>query len=139
MGRAFSPRTIAWLLSWGVAPGWYISGLRPFFILWVSLTAKQLRNIEFRSVGRTSCTSAVQNSLFDILNFKYFWLALRARAKISLHSGASAGRADARRRDAGDVVHLRVATTQQMPRPPPRPAGLPALRIAIIYVSFLHE
>jgi hypothetical protein len=40
---------------------------------------------------------------------------LRVRAKISLHSGASAGWADARRRDAGDVVHRRGAATQQMP------------------------
>jgi hypothetical protein len=40
---------------------------------------------------------------------------LRVGAKISLHSGASAGRTDARRRDAGDVVHPRVATTPQRP------------------------
>jgi hypothetical protein len=43
--------------------------------------------------------------------------------KINLHSGASAGWADARRRDAGDVVHLRVATTQQMPARRRAPEG----------------
>jgi hypothetical protein len=47
---------------------------------------------------------------------------LRGCAKISSHSGANAGWADARRRDAGDVVHRRGAATQQMPsrrRAPP--------------------
>ena len=48
---------------------------------------------------------------------------LRVRAKISSHSGASAGWADARRRDAGDVVHLRVAATQQMPARRRAPKG----------------
>src|SRR5205814_5780547 len=36
---------------------------------------------------------------------------LRARAEINSHFGASAGRADARRRDAGDVGHRRGAAT----------------------------
>jgi hypothetical protein len=40
---------------------------------------------------------------------------IRACVKINSHFGASAGRADARRRDAGDVVHRRGAATQQMP------------------------
>ena len=48
---------------------------------------------------------------------------LRVRARITLHSGASAGRADARRRDAGDVVHLRVAATQQVPARRRAPEG----------------
>src|SRR6266566_9425199 len=37
---------------------------------------------------------------------------LRARAEINSRFGASAGRADARRRDAGDVGHRRGAATQ---------------------------
>src|SRR5919201_1881364 len=37
---------------------------------------------------------------------------LRARAEINSHFGASAGRADARRRDAGDVGHRRGAATK---------------------------
>ena len=48
---------------------------------------------------------------------------LRGCAKISSHSGASAGRADARRRDAGDVVHRRGAATQQMPARRRAPKG----------------
>jgi hypothetical protein len=40
---------------------------------------------------------------------------LRGRAEISSHSGASAGWADARRRDAGDAGHRRGAATLQMP------------------------
>src|SRR5207247_2849913 len=36
---------------------------------------------------------------------------LRARAEINSHFGASAGRADARRRDEGDVGHRRAAAT----------------------------
>jgi hypothetical protein len=48
---------------------------------------------------------------------------LRTRAKISLHSGASAGWADARRRDAGDVIHRRAAATQQMPARRRAPKG----------------
>ena len=50
-------------------------------------------------------------------------IPLRVRARISWHFGASAGRADARRRDAGDAaVHRRGAATKQMParrRAPP--------------------
>src|SRR5437016_13088677 len=38
--------------------------------------------------------------------------ALRARAEINSHFGASAGRADARRRDEGDVGHRRGAATK---------------------------
>jgi len=48
---------------------------------------------------------------------------LRVRAKISSHSGASAGRADARRRDAGDVAHRRGAPTPQMPARRRAPEG----------------
>src|SRR5213593_4346246 len=48
---------------------------------------------------------------------------LRVRARISWHFGASAGRADARRRDAGDVV-----TSSRIPsgaRDAPRRAAVP--------------
>src|SRR6059036_520092 len=48
---------------------------------------------------------------------------LRVRARITWHFGASAGRADARRRDAGDVV-----TSSRIPsgaRDAPRRAAVP--------------
>jgi hypothetical protein len=48
---------------------------------------------------------------------------LKACAKISSHFGASAGRGDARRRDAGNVVHCRGAATPQMPAPRRAPKG----------------
>src|SRR5206468_3197858 len=52
---------------------------------------------------------------------------LRARAEITSHFGASAGRADARRRDEGDVGHRRGAATKPiraLAAAPLRPAGL---------------
>src|SRR5881409_2890623 len=48
----------------------------------------------------------------------------RVRAKISWQFGASAGRADARRRDAGDVVISSRSGNAADACPPPRPAGL---------------
>ena len=48
---------------------------------------------------------------------------LRARAEINSHFGASAGRADARRRDEVDVGHRRGAATRQMPARRRAPAG----------------
>ena len=39
----------------------------------------------------------------------------RARTEINSHFGATAGRADARRRDEVDVGHRRGAATKQMP------------------------
>jgi hypothetical protein len=58
---------------------------------------------------------------------------LRVRAKINSHFGASAGRADARRRDAGDVVTSSRSGNAADARPPPRPAGLPAREFLISY------
>src|SRR5206468_6306843 len=49
---------------------------------------------------------------------------LRVRARISWHFGASAGQADARRRDAGDVVISSRSGNAADACPPPRPAGL---------------
>ena len=49
---------------------------------------------------------------------------LRARAEINSHFGASAGRADARRRDEGDVGHRRGAATKPIRALRPRaPSG----------------
>ena len=48
---------------------------------------------------------------------------LRARAEITSHFGASAGRADARRRDEVDVGHRRGAATKQMPARRRAPSG----------------
>src|SRR5213592_2836206 len=48
----------------------------------------------------------------------------RVRARISWHFGASAGQADARRRDAGDVVISSRSGNAADACPPPRPAGL---------------
>src|SRR5208337_2293558 len=41
-----------------------------------------------------------------------------------MHFGASAGRADARRRDAGDAVTSSRSANAADARPPPRPFGL---------------
>src|SRR5439155_16315566 len=50
---------------------------------------------------------------------------LRVRARISWHFGASAGQADARRRDAGDVLtSSRSGNAADTRLSPPRPAGL---------------
>src|SRR5206468_1668972 len=49
---------------------------------------------------------------------------LRVRARISWHFGASAGQADARRRDAGDVLTSSRSGNAADAGPPPRPAGL---------------
>src|SRR5213596_1417168 len=71
---------------------------------------------------------------------------LRARAEINSHFGASAGRADARRRDEGDVGHRRGAATKQMParrRAPsgcgPQPAWGPAAKCEFISARALSE
>jgi len=50
-----------------------------------------------------------------------------------LHFGASAGRADARRRDAGDAVPSSRSGNAADARPPPRPVGLrPARPLAAL-------
>jgi hypothetical protein len=53
---------------------------------------------------------------------------LRVRAKINSHFGASAGWADARRRDAGDVVTSSRSGNAANARRPPRPKGLQPLQ-----------
>src|SRR5947208_8491022 len=65
---------------------------------------------------------AIQNAKEAAIKSSSAALTLRARAEINSHFGASAGRADARRRDEGDVGHRRGAATKQMParrRAPP--------------------
>jgi len=49
---------------------------------------------------------------------------LRARAEITLHFGASAGRADSRRRDAGDAGSSSRSSNEADARPPLRLFGL---------------
>src|SRR5436190_15375147 len=65
----------------------------------------------------------------------------RVRAKISWHFGASAGRADARRRDAGDVVISPRSGNAADACPPPRPAGLrlpcPATHLVLLLMILL--
>ena len=57
---------------------------------------------------------------------------LRVHARISWHFGASAGQADARRRDAGDVMtSSRSGNAADTRLSPPRPAGLRPPRPAI--------
>ncbi len=51
----------------------------------------------------------------------------QAIGRSTSHSGASAGRADARRRDAGDVVTPSRSGNAADARPPPRPEGLQPL------------
>ena len=75
------------------------------------------------------------NLMYSVAGF----LGLRVRAKISWHFGASAGRADARHRDAGDVVTSSRSGNAADARPPPRPAGLPDPRLAISYVAFSQD
>jgi hypothetical protein len=63
-----------------------------------------------------------------ILRFIDYWPSAFSKKAIkgsrkNKFSGASAGRADARRRDAGDVVHRRGAATQQMPARRRAPQG----------------
>ena len=48
----------------------------------------------------------------------------RVRARICWHFGAGAGRAAARRRDAGDVMTSSRSANAVDARPPPRPEGL---------------
>jgi len=67
--------------------------------------------------------------------------SLRACAKINWHFGASAGWADAKRRDVGDVdAHRRGAATKQMPtrRRAPSGCGPQALRIVML-IRRSHE
>src|SRR6059036_2517640 len=60
--------------------------------------------------SRSFMPSIMILTILLILCFPLF-LHLRARAEINSHFGASAGRADARRRDEGDVGHRRGAAT----------------------------
>src|SRR5438477_3513315 len=72
--------------------------------------------------SRSFMPSIMILTILPILRFPLF-LHLRARAGINSHFGASAGRADARRRDEGDVGHRRGAATKQMPARRRAPAG----------------
>jgi len=64
----------------------------------------------------------------------------RVRAKISWQFGASAGRADARRRDAGDVVTSSRSGNAADARPPPRPSGLrPAGPLAVLLAPYIPQ
>src|SRR5216117_2030413 len=72
--------------------------------------------------SRSFMPSIMILTILPILRFPLF-LHLRARAEINSHFGASAGRADARRRDEGDVGHRRGAATKQMPARRRAPAG----------------
>jgi len=56
-----------------------------------------------------------------------------------LHFGASAGRADARRRDAGDAVSSSRSGNEADARPPPRPLGLrPAGPLALLLAPYMQ-
>src|SRR5216117_3467517 len=67
-------------------------------------------------------------------------LLRRVRARISWHFGASAGRADARRRDAGDVVTSSRSGNAADARPPPRPSGLrPAGPLAVLLAPYVPQ
>src|SRR5436190_19411535 len=61
--------------------------------------------------SRSFMPSIMILTILPILCFPLF-LHLRARAEINFHFGACAGRADARRRDEGDVGHRRGAATK---------------------------
>src|SRR6266568_5013629 len=66
----------------------------------------------------------MSTKIFVDLGPAFCVLPLRARAEINSHFGASAGQADARRRDEGDVGHRRGAATKQMPARRRAPGGL---------------
>jgi len=61
--------------------------------------------------SRASTMRTVKEPAFGRGQFQTGPGALRARAEINSHFGASAGRAHARRRDEGDVGHRRGAAT----------------------------
>src|SRR5437773_6048669 len=65
----------------------------------------------------------MSTKIFVDLDPAFCVLPLRARAEINSHFGASAGRADARRRDEVDVGHRRGAATKQMPARRRAPSG----------------
>src|SRR5438034_11278826 len=77
---------------------------------------------------------AIQNAKEAAIKSSSATLTLRARAEINSHFGASAGRANARRRDEGDVGHRRGAATKPiralaaapLRAAAPRPAGVVA-------------
>jgi hypothetical protein len=74
-----------------------------------------------------SCALCCGKQSFFFMRFQSLTVGsspLRVRARISWHFGASAGRADARRRDAGDVATSPRSGKAADARPPPRPAGL---------------
>ena len=57
-----------------------------------------------------------------------------------MHFGASAGRADARRRDAGDVVTSSRSGNAADACPPPRPSGLrPAGPLAALLAPYIPQ
>ena len=68
--------------------------------------------------------AAIVSHLHPVIVCLLSALMLRVRARISWHFGGSAGRADARRRHAGDVVTSARSGNAADARPPPRPAGL---------------
>ena len=53
MGRAFSPYFSCCVRTWGVAPGWYSSGLWPSFVL-VNTTAESLLGMTDRKAKATT-------------------------------------------------------------------------------------
>jgi len=56
-----------------------------------------------------------------------------------MHFGASAGRADARRRDVGDAVPSSRSGNKADARPPPRPFGLrPAGPLALLLAPHMQ-
>ena len=66
-------------------------------------------------------------------------VSLRVRAKISWHFGASAGWADARRRDAGDVMTSSRSGNAADALLPPRPAGLRPLGMVNLGIFRLKQ
>src|SRR5213083_2901406 len=73
---------------------------------------------------------AIQNAKEAAIMSSSATLTLRARAEINSHFGASAGRADARRRDEGDVGHRRGAATKPIRALAAAPLRAAARRLA---------
>src|SRR5438477_7934239 len=79
--------------------------------------------------SRSFMPSIMILTILPILRFPLF-LHLRARAEINSHFGASAGRANARRRDEGDVGHRRGAATKPIRALAAAPLRAAARRLA---------
>jgi len=101
------------------APVLYWMGFRPVVASMLIESGEYAKALTVLNLSFATTPSALKGSTFLSQA-----LSLRVRARIGWHFGASAGRADARRRDAGDVMTSSRSGNAADARPPPRPEGL---------------